>query len=203
MKIPKPNEREFETPPADTFTARCYRFIDLGTQKKDWQGTVSFAHKVMISWELSGEGSAMKDGRPFSMHQRYTWSMSEKSTLRKHLESWRGKKFVEEDFGSFDTKNLIGAPCMIGITHATKGDKVYANISSISRPLKGLDVPAMVNEPLYFSLAEFDQSAFDKLSQSLKEIIMISPEFVQLKKVTHEDHYAGEVPEQNEQDIPF
>lgn len=191
MLLPKPNEKEFETCPSGTFAGRCYRFVDLGTQPKEYMGATTLKRMVGISWELPDE--LMKDGRPFSIYQRYVWSMSEKSTLRKHLESWRGQKFVDTDFGEggFDTKKLIGAPCMIGVTHSVKGDKTYANISSISRPLKGLEVPPMVNEQLYFSLEDFEQSAFEKLSQGLRETIMRSPEYVNLKQNNHPQEDAA------------
>lgn len=185
MKLPQPNEKEFETAPAGTFAARCYRFVDLGTQPKEYMGTTSYKRMVGISWELPDE--LMKDGRPFSIYQKYVWSMSEKATLRKHLESWRGAKFQESDFGDngFDTKKLIGVPCMLSIIHATKGDKTYANIGSVSKVMKGYEVAPAVNETLYLSLDAFDQSVFDKLSQGMRETIMRSPEYVQLKKPAH------------------
>ena len=199
MLLPKPTGSDFELAPSGTFAARCYRFVDLGTQPKLYNGSTTLKRMVGISWELPDE--LMKDGKPFSIYQRYVWSMSEKSTLRKHLESWRGVKFVDADFGSFDTRKLIGVPCMIGITHVAKEGKTYANISSISRPLKGLEVPAIVNEPLYFSLDEFDQTAFDRLSQSMKQTIMASPEYATL--FNHDFEHGAEVGDVISADCPF
>lgn len=192
MLLPRPNEKEFETAPAGTFAARCYRFVDLGTQPKEYMGATSYKRMVGISWELPDE--LMKDQRPFSIYQKYVWSMSEKSTLRKHLESWRGLKFQESDFGEggFDTKKLIGVPCMLSIVHNTKGDKTYANIASVSKLPKGFECPPAVNETLYFSLDEFNQTVFDKLSQGMREAIMRSPEYVQLKKPLVAEHDASE-----------
>lgn len=203
MLLPKPNEREFETPPAGTFAARCYRFVDLGTQPKEYMGATSYKRMVGISWELPDE--LMKDGRPFSIYQRYVWSMSEKSLLRKHLESWRGAKFQETDFGEggFDTKKLIGVPCMLSVVHAVKGDKTYANIASVSRLMKGMTAPDAVNETLYFSLDDFDQATFDKLSQSMKEAISRSPEYIQLKQPVHNDNAEGHDYDAAADSIPF
>lgn len=201
MLLPRPNEKEFETAPAGTFAARCYRFVDLGTQPKEYMGTTSYKRMIGLSWELPDE--LMKDGRPFSIYQKYVWSMSEKATLRKHLESWRGQKFQDSDFGEggFDTKKLIGVPCMLSIVHAAKGDKTYANISSVSKVMKGYEVAPAVNETLYFSLDGFDQSVFDKLSQGMRETIMRSPEYVQIKQPA-KNH--DEVNEYNHDDsIPF
>ena len=98
MFIPNPSEGGSFTPvPAGSHLAVCYRIIDLGTQKVVFQNENKFLRKVMVSWELPDE--KMDDGRPFVISKRYTWSMHEKATLRKHLEAWRGKGFSEEDFG--------------------------------------------------------------------------------------------------------
>jgi hypothetical protein len=35
--------------------ARCYRIVDLGTQKTEYQGQVKHLQKVMIQFEVHGE----------------------------------------------------------------------------------------------------------------------------------------------------
>ena len=114
--LPKENQTEFELPPSDTHVATCYRLVDIGTQKVEWQGTVKFKHKYMISWELEAK---MTDGRPFSVHKRYTFSTDQKASLRQDLESWRGVPFTPEDLGKFQMANLLGKSCLIGIVHTT------------------------------------------------------------------------------------
>ena len=37
----------FERCPAGVQLARCYRIVDLGTQKTDWQGQTKYLHKIM------------------------------------------------------------------------------------------------------------------------------------------------------------
>lgn len=96
MHLPQPSDAEFELAPAGTHIAVCYRVIDLGTQETTFKGEVKHQHKILISWEIPDE--KMKDGRPFTIGKRYTWSMSEKANLRNDLESWRGK-FTAADFG--------------------------------------------------------------------------------------------------------
>ena len=68
----------------------------------------------MLSWEITDPDTKMDDGKPFIISSRFTWSMHEKSTLRKTLEkAVRGKKFDDADFGpgGFDTHKLLGAGC--------------------------------------------------------------------------------------------
>jgi hypothetical protein len=181
MHLPPNNDTQFSPPPAGTHVAVCYRVIDLGTQQVEWQGSIKHQRKVLISWELSEE--KMEDGRPFTVGQRYTLSSHEKSRLRKDLEAWRGKKFSDEDFGpgGFDIKNIIGKACMLSIVHNAKDGKTYANIASVSALPRSMNAPALVNEPVYFSLGEprLDTDTFDNLTDGLKNVIKTSPEYME------------------------
>lgn len=172
--LPPETQGTFELPPADTHIATCYRIIDLGTQKVEWQGTVKFQHKILIGWELDAK---MQDGRPFSMSKRYTYSSHEKATFRHDLESWRGVPFTPYDLGKFQLANLLGKSCLMGIVHTTKNGKTYANISSIMKLPKGMAPPVLVNPLVEFDLDEFNQDIYNSLSQGLRETIALSPEY--------------------------
>ena len=179
MYVPAPNDKDFELPPAGTHKAICYRVIDLGTQETTYQGTPKKQHKILVSWELPDE--KMSDDRPFTISTRYTWSMSEKGNLRADLESWRGVPFTEKDFGpgGFDIKSIIGKGCLLTIVQETKNGKTYANIKSISKLMKGMDVPVATNEQIYLWLhpERWSADVFHKLSQSVQGSIMKSPEY--------------------------
>jgi hypothetical protein len=175
----KSGEGDFELVPADSYAAVCYRVLDLGTQQTEFDGVIKHAHKIMVSWELDCK---MADGRPFSTHKRYTLSLHDKATLRHDLESWRGRPFTVEEEDGFDVAKLIGAPCLMQIIHNQKGGKTYANISSIMKLPKGMAAPVMVNEPINFSLDEFDAEVFNKLSESLRSTIAKSPEYAESAK---------------------
>lgn len=179
LVMPKETGGDFEITPAGTFPATCYRVIDIGTQQVEYQGKIKHQHKIMLSWELTDE--KMPDGRPFSVHKRYTLSSSEKSSLRQDLESWRGVPFTEEDFGKFDLGNLLGKSCLMGIVHETKNGKTYSNISSILRLAKGMSVPPLENPTVRFDMSSFDQAVYDSLSESLRTVIAKSPEYQELK----------------------
>lgn len=205
MKLPQPGEGgDYTPPPAGTFVGVCYRFIDLGTQRVEFQGSIKHQRKIMISWELGEE--LMDDGKPFTVSKRFTWSMHEKSTLRHDLEGWRGKAFEPADFGDsgFDTKKLLGAPCVLTITHTTKPDgKTFANVASIGKIMRGLQPKPLANEIVYLSLekGEFDQAAFDKLSDGLKKIIQASPEYAEATGKPAAQ--SAPLAEQLDDEIPF
>jgi hypothetical protein len=139
----------------------------------------------MLSFEIPGE--RMDDGRPFTISKRYTWSMHEKATLRKHLEAWRGQKFRDEDLGpgGFDIRNVLGKTCTLSVIHRENNDgDVFANIDSVSKPMKGMQIEDQVNPTVYVALdaAFFEQEQYDQLSDKLKEFIRQSPEWERLQK---------------------
>lgn len=205
----------FAPPPSGAHRALCYRFVDLGTQKIEYQGEVKHQRKVMLSFELVDEHDEFEiDGKkikaPFTVHQRFTWSMHEKGKLRPFLESWRGRAFADGDLkpGGFDTKNLIGVPCMLNVIHATRDGRTYANISGVS-PLPARlkeDMPALHNPRCYVALEKerFNKDAYDTLSERVREAIEQSPEWKRLNGIE-----AGEPQRESftrddiDDDIPF
>jgi len=182
MYLPAPSGNEFELAPAGTHLAVCYRVIDLGTQKSTYNGKEKEQHKILISWELADE--MMTDGKPFIIGQRYTWSMSEKATLRKHLESWRGAAFQDKDFAGppngFNIRNILGKGCILTIAHKEEGDRTYANITGIGKLMKGMTSPMPTNTQMFLWLETglWDMNTFNILGDGLKKIIMQAPEYV-------------------------
>ena len=181
MHMPKSSDTNFAPPPEGTLIAVCYRVIDLGTQLTEFQGEQKKQRKVLISWELNTE-ETMDDGKPFTIHKRYTLSSHKKSNLRADLESWRGKKFEDSDFGpgGFDIERVLGAGCLLNIVHSHKDGNTYANIAAIVALPKGTVTPPLINTPVYLDLDDFNQAVFDSLSEGLRETIRKSPEYAKI-----------------------
>lgn len=213
MHLPQPTEGgSFTPPPEGTHPAICYRFIDLGTQKSAFQGESKLQRKVLLSWEIADPELSTEDGQPFTISSRYTWSMHEKATLRKTLESWRGVAFKPEDFGpeGFNVKKLLGVGCLMSILHEEKDGKTYANISAIMKLPKGMPTAIQINKSVYLSLEpdEFDRETFLTLSDKLQEQIKASPEYQALSKPSvsqdyHAPHFEAGDPGFGADDIPF
>lgn len=189
MYLPKPDGGPFETCPQGTHLAICYRFIDLGTQRYQHPGGPRDQHKVMISWELPEQLMAEGEfaGQPFTFHQQYTWSMNENATLRKHLESWRGIPFKQEDFGAggCDIRDILGKTCMLSLGHNSSGYRTSVRLIAISRTKKGMKPPDTPFNPIeYFTLGEqrVDLLTFSRLSEKLQATISRSPEFKKLTR---------------------
>ena len=213
MYLPKNDATKFVLTPAGTHLAVCYRVIDLGTQQKTYPGKPpKYERTVLINWELPQE--LMEDKRPFSVGQKYNFSMNEKANLRKHLEAWRGVPFKDTDFGpgGFQLEKILGKGCLLTIVHAVKGDNTYANIASVSGLPKGMVAPAPVNPLLSLDLGpEGDATfaaVFAQLSQKLQEQIMASPEYMEGQKRrggggSHADGAAENPADGMSDDIPF
>ena len=203
--LPAPEDKTFTPVPAGNHIAVCYRVIDLGTQRVEYKGEEKHQRKVLISWEIPDE--KMENGQPFTIGQKFTWSMSEKANLRKTLESWRGVPFKETDFGpgGFDIMNIIGVGCMLNVVHATNGGKTYANIASVAKLPKGMSAPGPTNARnfVWLSKEEFIEQNFDNLTEGLKALITASPEYKALSESEHIIGNGHEGPAELEDSIPF
>jgi hypothetical protein len=177
----------FERCPSGMHLARCYRIVDLGTQKSEYMGQVKYLHKIMLGWEIHGmneDGSPIKmqDGRPFGIFKNYTLSWSEKANLRLDLQSWRGKPFTQEEMRKFDLKNVLGAWCMLNIIERpgkTDG-KMYTNVDGVTpvpAMIKQNGLPTAVNKNELFKIDEPDMEMFNGFSDNLKAKISSSPEW--------------------------
>lgn len=166
---------DFEMPDAGSYVATCKSVIDIGTQASEYKGQAKITRKIIIGWELSEK---MEDGQPFVMNQFYTASLNEKSTLRKHLDAWRGRTFTADELGGFDPSKLIGAPCLLTLAENQQGKVKVVGVSKIPKELKS---PELINPKVYFSLeaGQIDWIVFDSFSDGLKDLIRKSPEYVQ------------------------
>ena len=180
----------FERCPSGMHLARCYRIIDLGTQKSEYMGQTKYLHKVMLGWEIHGmndDGTPIKmqDGRPFAIFKNYTLSWSEKANIRLDLQSWRGRPFSQEEMRKFDLKNVLGAWCMLNVIERPGQDnKIYTNVAGVTpvpAMIKQNGLPTAVNKNELFNIAEPDMEMFATFSDNLKAKISNSPEWQKLQ----------------------
>jgi hypothetical protein len=207
----------FEATPPGLHLARCYRIVDVGTQKTEYLGTVKYLRKVMLGWEIfaqneDGTPQMMRDGRPFAIFKNYTMSWADKATLRKDLQSWRGKPFSQEEMRRFDLKTILGVFCMLNVIERTGQDgKMYVNVDGISpvpAQIRKIGLPTAVNKDELFNLSEPDMALFETFSANLKAKIEASPEWEKLQKKGIKEIILGTPPVGHEDigeddDIPF
>lgn len=206
----------FERCPQGMHLARCYRIVDLGTQKSEYMGQTKYLHKLMLGWEIHGmhdDGTPIKmqDGRPFAIFKNYTMSWSEKANLRLDLQSWRGRPFNAEEMRRFDLKTVLGVWCMLNVIERPGQDgKTYTNVAGVTpvpAMIKQNGMPTPVNKTELFNIAEPDMEMFATFSDNLKAKIASSPEWQKLQGKTPATQTPAPAPAaagfDQDDDIPF
>ncbi len=181
MGFNMPEEKKFEQIEPGTYMGTCYRIVDLGTQDTTFKGEAKKVRLVTLSWEIPDE--KMEDGRPFSVNKRYTFSSNVKSIFRKDLESWRAKKFTDDELRTFEIDKLLGATAMLTI--ARSEDDKYTNVMGVGQPPKGTPRRTeCINESFCFALEPdmFNPKLMEKMHEKTVEAIKKSPEYQALIK---------------------
>lgn len=156
--------------PAGVHMATCYLIADIGRQRTTYQGREQIKRQVILAWELHEE--RMEDGRPLVVSHTYTNTLGERATLRKHLDSWRGRAFTKEEIGKWSLTSVLGVPCQISIVHEAKGDNLYHRIASIVGLPKGIKAPKLVNPAVAYDHDEADAAALGLLPEWIREKVM-------------------------------
>lgn len=195
---------DFKKIPPGAHFAICQMVADIGLQE-GFSGKPQ--HKIYLRWEVPDERIEYTDkqGRhvegPCTIGKTYTLSLSEKANLRKDLENWRGRAFTQAELEGFNIVDVIGKCCQIMVTHETKGNKTYANVTGvmgISREQKERAKSAKAeNDPLVYSVAAHDQKTFEKLPEwlrkSVENRIENEPREPEVATVEH-DEFSDDIP---------
>ena len=177
---------DFKAVPAGLHLARCYRIIDLGTQRSEYEGVEKHQRKIMLGWELHGkddEGNELVTDRgdPLAIFKNYTLSWNDKANLRIDLQNWRNKPFTSAEMQRFDIQSILGAWCMLTVIQRPgKTGKNYANVKAVApvpSVIKSAGLPPAVNMNQVFRLAEPDYELYDTFGKGLKAMIESSPEW--------------------------
>ncbi len=124
--IVKREKIEYTPAPEGLHQAVCCDVVDLGLLPTPWGPK----HKIELRWQLEINNPDNGD-KPFMVTKRFTSSLHEKATLRSVLETWRGKKFADEELDGFDIEALLGVNCQVQVIHNITDDATYANVQAV------------------------------------------------------------------------
>jgi hypothetical protein len=186
-------EKSFSPVPEGVHVAVCYSLIDLGVHHNKTYDKKQ--HKIMLTWELPDERIETEEGlKPRVISQQYTNTLSEKATLRQHLEAWRGRVFTEEERKGFLVEKVLKTGCQLQIIHEEKNGKVYANIKSIMSLPKGVKAPALENAVINFDMEDGNleriNAEMGKLHEWQQKIIKDSLTYKELLNTPNEPEEA-------------
>ena len=176
--------------------ARCVRMIDLGTQRSEYQGEVSWKRQILVSWEVPSELS--NSGEPLLISKFYTLSLHEKSNLGKDLTAWRGRAFTELEKQQFDITALLGVPCMLNVVEGRNGN---TKVGSVMPLPKNDTLEPQFHENLQFSIDDFENGtneAFMALSEGIRNIILRSKELENMNTDLGDENNGADIG-----DVPF
>src|SRR5690349_4605229 len=116
---------DFDPVPEGSHPAVCDMLVDLGLQETTGKFAGKIQHKVYLRWQIpSLRLSYEKDGEkiegPMTIGSRFTVSLHEKAALRKLLQQWRGRAFTPDELRKFDVTSVVGAPCLISVSHTPR-----------------------------------------------------------------------------------
>lgn len=195
---------DFTPAPAGPHVARCFRFLDLGTQHSEMYNKDQ--EKIMLGFEILD--ATMEDGKPFVVFKTYTLSLNKKANLHHDLVGWRGRDFTKDELKKFDVTTVINSYCMINVIHKEKQDgDVQARIGSIMPMPPGMDKPKAVNakQVLLLDPGDFDPQLYESLSDNMKAWIARSPEYRAVAGGAEPAPVADPAPAPDDQDddVPF
>lgn len=142
--------KTFAQAPEGTHPAACVGLVDLGTHEDVYKGKAKENRKVLILFELLTE-EVNEDGSPFILAREFTAAFSEGANVRKFVESWRGKKFGENE--DFDFLNLLEKNCLLTVEHSKPNaeGKFYASVNGVAPPMKGMVFEKAKTTPLLWA----------------------------------------------------
>ncbi len=171
------NDGDFTPPPAGVFPARLYRIVDMGHQLEVYDGKSNERRKILLSFELIDDTTRLSDGKPASIHRRFTFSLHPQSALRPFLDAWRGRRMTDQEAATLDFSSLLGKPCLLNVTHSERAGRTRADIGSIMPVPRGITTPPGVNPPVLFTASAPDLAVLDTFGRTLREAIESSKEF--------------------------
>lgn len=181
------------------YTSISSAMVDLGLQKSEKFKTTQ--RKFMLIWTIQGEEveiNGEKQARQIS--KEYSFSLNEKSTLRKDLQSWRGKVFTDEELRGFNLLNVLNVACQLQIVLDEKNGKQYNNIAGIMSLPKGTKISPL-DDVYYFDIENMETwSNWGRITKWIQERIKKAENFESSGLKKYVEEYEEVIKEQEEKD---
>ena len=156
------------------YMAVCVGIIDLGEQYSEL--FKNYSNKCMIVWEIPGETIEV-DGeqKPRQLSKEFIIASSNKSSLRKFIESWNGKSYSNEEFVEIELFDQIGKACQLNVVLNSTGE--YANVDNIMPIPKGFPAPTTATPPIKWDIEQWDDKVLETLPEWIQDKIKKSTQY--------------------------
>ena len=177
-------------PPVDggTYMAVCIGVIDLGEQYRQFekQKQGRYVNECMFLFEIPSERVQVdgEDKPRWLSTKRLTVSLHERSALYQMLTSWRGRPLSDAELDptgdGFDLSQMLGTGAMLSVSVVERDDGSRHNkIEAVTGFPKGIEVPKVESEPLFFDADEPDMDMLEKMPEWIQDIIRKSTQFAE------------------------
>lgn len=152
------------------YSAVSSMIIDLGIQRNERFDKDQ--RKFLMVWEIVGETITIgEEVLPRIISKEYTYSLGEKSNLKKDLEAWRGQAFTEEELKGFNLLNVLNKGCQLQIINKENNGTTYNNIAGIMALAKGMKIEPLEKTTVFDTEEPETWEAFDNLPSWIQEKI--------------------------------
>ena len=152
------------------YSAVSSMIIDLGVQRNERFDKDQ--RKFLMVWEIVGETITIgEEVLPRIISKEYTYSLGEKSNLKKDLEAWRGQAFTEEELKGFNLLNVLNKGCQLQIINKENNGTTYNNIAGIMALAKGMKIESLEKTTVFDTEEPETWEAFDNLPSWIQEKI--------------------------------
>lgn len=152
------------------YSAVSSMIIDLGIQRNERFDKDQ--RKFLMVWEIVGETITIgEEVLPRIISKEYTYSLGEKSNLKKDLEAWRGQAFTEEELKGFNLLNVLNKGCQLQIINKENNGTTYNNIAGIMALAKGMKIEPLEKTTVFDTEEPETWEAFDNLPLWIQEKI--------------------------------
>jgi len=169
-----------KNPDNGSYAAKVYALVLIGTVTSKFKDQDVTNEKIRMTWEY------MCNGFAYYISKEYTLSLHEKATLRKDLQSLRGKKFTQEELDCFIIDSILGFDCLITIENQTAANgNDYPNLISMCPLPKGMPIHTAILPSFIFSwegMDKFEQIGLlsdedNRIPKFIKEKMLSTPEY--------------------------
>lgn len=155
---------DFITAPEGTTAGTLIALAFLGNHESVWNGETRTRELVGLAWELAEPGP---DGRSLSVTETLTASMHEKAKFYARIMALTGGR---EPPPGFALSGLLGRGAIITVTHSTKGERTYANVSAVGPLPRGMNAAHPSVAPVFFDIETPDPAAYAALPTRFKKL---------------------------------
>lgn len=175
LKVSGEEKREYEPIPEDTYVGTNVGILDVGKQwnpkYKVWRRKVIFMFEIPdVRAQFTFEGEDFDYPRMVS--RSFGLTLSRKGHLRPLLEQWSGTTYSNE--AEIDLKDFLGKAGLIQVVHSPPNadGRVYSNLGSVGKLLKGMEAPEPETKLMFFSFDEHESV------ESVEEVLQDFPEWI-------------------------